>query len=104
MSSGERSDAYGPAHAGGSSPQVLLRYAPERVLLSGWIREPQVIENHAAWVRCEVGKGSVHLFAFNPQFRGWPQSTFPLIFRAMLLEDAAEDTSDGASAAGESGR
>ncbi len=65
---------------------VLLRYAPTRVLLSGWIREPQTIENQAAWVRVEHGAGRVHLFAFRPQYRGWSQGTFPLVFRAALLD------------------
>lgn len=65
---------------------VLLRYAPTRVLLSGWIREPKVIENQAAWVRVEHGAGRVHLFGFRPQYRGWSQGTFPLIFRAALLD------------------
>ena len=71
----------------GPRPQTLLRYAPERVLLSGWIRQPEAIENRAAWVRAEVGDGAVHLFAFRPQYRGWSQSTFPLVFRAMLFEE-----------------
>ena len=62
-------------------------YAPERVLLSGWIRQPEAIENRAAWVRAEVGDGAVHLFAFRPQYRGWSQSTFPLVFRAILFEE-----------------
>jgi hypothetical protein len=78
---GERRDAQW-----GGKPQVLLRYAPERVMLSGWIRNPGVIENRAAWLRADVGEGAVHLFAFRPQYRGWSQSTFPLVFRAMLFE------------------
>ncbi len=82
---GERRDAqWGPR------PQTLLRYAPERVLLSGWIQRPEVIENRAAWMRAEVGDGAVHLFAFRPQYRGWSQSTFPLIWRAMLFEQAQD--------------
>lgn len=66
--------------------QILMRYAPTRVLLSGWIKEPQVIENQGAWVRIEYGRGRVHLFAFRPQYRGWSQATFPLIFRAAALD------------------
>ena len=70
------------------SIDTLLRYAPTRVLLSGWIRKPEVIENQGAWIRVGHGAGQVHLFAFRPQYRGWTQATFPLIFRAMLLEEA----------------
>ena len=66
--------------------EVLLRYAPTRVLLSGWIREPEAIEGQAAWVRAKHGKGQVHLFGFRPQYRGWSQDAFELLYRAVLLE------------------
>jgi hypothetical protein len=69
------------------SVSVLLRYAPTRVLLSGWIREPELIEGQAAWVYAQVGRGSVHLFGFRPQYRSWSQASFPLVFRALLLDD-----------------
>ena len=68
------------------SIDTLLRYAPTRVLLSGWVRKPEVIENEGAWIRVGHGAGQVHLFAFRPQYRAWTQATFPLIFRAMLFE------------------
>ena len=68
---------------------VLLRYAPTRVLLSGWIRNPDVIEGKAAWFHRRHGKGGVHLFGFRPQYRGWSQGTFQLLFRAILLSQAA---------------
>ncbi len=76
-------------HADGTKDEraidVLLRYAPSRLLLSGWIREPEVIEGRAAWVRARHGEGAVHLFGFRPQYRGWSQASFPLLFRAILL-------------------
>lgn len=46
--------------------ETLLQYAPERVLLSGWIKTPQVIERHAAWARVPTGEGTIHLFGFRP--------------------------------------
>ncbi len=66
---------------------VLLRYAPTRVLMSGWIQEPAVIANKAAWVRATHGEGQVHLFGFRPQYRSWSMAAFPLLFRAVLLRD-----------------
>ena len=63
---------------------VLLRYAPSRVLLSGWIRNPAAIEGEAAWIRMRHGEGRVHLFGFRPQYRGWSHGTFALLFRALL--------------------
>ena len=70
------------------SIETLLRYAPTRLLLSGWVRKPEVIENQGAWIRVEHGAGRVHLFAFRPQFRAWTQATFALLFRAILFEQA----------------
>jgi len=70
---------------GGEDVEVLLRYAPTRVLLSGWIRAPEVIQGKGAWVRVRHGEGSVHLFGFRPQYRGWSQGTFRLLFRALLF-------------------
>ena len=65
-------------------PEVLLRYAPTRILLSGWIAEPERIADHAAWVRVPYGAGEVHCFAFRPQYRGWSQATMHLLFRSIL--------------------
>jgi hypothetical protein len=65
---------------------VLLRYAPTRVLLSGWIRAPEVIAERAAWVRAGHGSGVIHLFGFRPQYRGWSQQAFHLLFRAVLID------------------
>jgi hypothetical protein len=66
--------------------EVLLRYAPTRTLLSGWLRSGEVIADRAAWVRATHGAGRVHLFGFSPHYRGWSQATFPLLFRAVLFD------------------
>ncbi|MFN7141157.1 MAG: peptidase M14, partial [Limisphaerales bacterium] len=71
--------------------KTLLQYAPTRVLLSGWINKPDVIAGRSAWVEARHGKGRVHLFGFRPQYRAWSQGTFPLIFRAMLLDVPTEE-------------
>ncbi len=63
----------------------LLDYAPTRVLASGWIRQPEVIAGKSAWLRASHGAGAVHLFGFRPQYRGWSQAAFQLLFRALLL-------------------
>lgn len=65
---------------------TLLSYAPTRLLLSGWIQNPEVIEEQGAWLRVEYGEGQVHLFGFRPQYRGWSQQTFHLLFRAIFME------------------
>lgn len=75
------------ARARDADVDVLLRYAPTQLLQSGWIAQPEAIENHAAWVRVSHGSGSVHLFAFQPHYRAWSQGTFQLVYRAALLRD-----------------
>ncbi|MHC4416909.1 MAG: M14 family metallopeptidase [Planctomycetota bacterium] len=70
---------------------TLLRYAPTRVLLSGWINEAQVLEDHGAWLRARHGAGTAHLFGFRPQYRAWAQGTFHLLFRAIFLNEAGDE-------------
>jgi len=64
---------------------TLLSYAPTRLLISGYCKGPETIEGRAAWVEAEYGDGNIHLFGFRPQYRGWSQATFPLLFRAILF-------------------
>jgi len=72
--------------------EVLLRYAGVETLISGWIAKPEIIAGHAAWVRANVERGHVHLFGFRPQYRGWSEAAFPLLFRALLFEAPKEST------------
>jgi hypothetical protein len=71
---------------GAQQVEVLLRYAPTRTLLSGYLMKPEALAGHAAWLRARHGEGYVHLFGFRPQYRGWSQSTFQLLFRALLFD------------------
>jgi hypothetical protein len=70
--------------------EVLLRYAPTETLVSGWIAKPELIAGQAAWVRAAVERGRVHLFGFRPQYRGWSEAAFPLLFRALLFDAPRE--------------
>ena len=78
------------ARDAGRDPEIataaLARYAPTRVLLSGWIRSPETIAGRAAWVRARYGAGEVVLMGFEPQYRSWSQATFHLLFRSLFLE------------------
>jgi hypothetical protein len=78
---------------------VLLRYAPTRVLLSGWIKSSEVIEGRGAWVRARHGEGAVHLFGFSPQYRGWSQGTYQLVYRAAMLDRPPTPLAPGLSKA-----
>ncbi len=68
----------------GPQPVTLASYAANDVLLSGWIRSPNVIAGKAAWVRADIEKGRVHLFAFSPYYRSWSQGTFHWLLRAVM--------------------
>ncbi len=65
--------------------RTLLRYAPNRLLLSGKIDKPEVVEGKSAWVVAGHGQGSIHLIGFSPHFRGWTQQTMHLLFRALFI-------------------
>lgn len=75
----------------GDELEVLLRYASTRTLISGWIAKPELIAGQAAWVRASVERGHVHLFGFRPQYRGWSEAAFPLVFRALLFDAPKEN-------------
>jgi len=66
--------------------KTLLSYAPNRLLLSGFLEGEQALAGQAAWMQLPYGEGQVHLFGFRPHYRAWSQATFHLLFRAMLLE------------------
>ncbi|HEY2415506.1 MAG TPA: M14 metallopeptidase family protein [Pirellulaceae bacterium] len=70
--------------------RTLLRYAPNRLLLSGKVDQPEVIEGRSAWISARHGDGTIHLFGFSPHFRGWTQQTMHLLFRALILSEASE--------------
>jgi hypothetical protein len=62
-----------------------MKYAPTRLLLSGFIEGEEAIQGQHAWISLRHGDGNVHLFAFRPHYRAWSQATFHLLFRAMFL-------------------
>ncbi len=67
------------------SAQVVAKYpATGNPMLSGWLLGPQKLNGKAALVDVAKGKGHVVLFGFQPQYRGQTESTFPLIWGAIL--------------------
>jgi hypothetical protein len=53
-------------------------------LLSGWLLGGAKINGKAALVDVTKGKGHAILFGFRPQYRGQSESTYPLIWGAIL--------------------
>jgi hypothetical protein len=64
-------------------PQVLLRYAQEdKLLVAGMLVGGNELAGQAALVKCQVGKGNVLLFSFNPFWRGQTVGSYALFFNA----------------------
>jgi hypothetical protein len=67
-------------------PEVhVIAWYPKNkdALLSGWLLGGDKIRGKAALVKIELGKGSIILFGFRPQYRGQSLATYPLFFNAI---------------------
>ena len=69
----------------GENIKVIARYPedPSNVLLSGWALGAEKVAGKAALVEVRMGKGSIVLFGFRPQYRGQSLATLPLLFNAV---------------------
>jgi hypothetical protein len=65
--------------------RVVGSYAPENVLMSGWLLGDTAIAGRAAVVDARIDAGHVVLIGFRPQHRGQAHGTFKLLFNALLL-------------------
>jgi hypothetical protein len=66
--------------------RVIAKYPEKDILLSGYAGNEELIANKSAMIWLKKGKGQLVLFGFNPQFRASTQSTYKLLFNALLLE------------------
>lgn len=67
------------------APAVALGWYGPDPLRSGFARTPEEIAGRPALVATKLGRGTVMLFGFRPQFRGQTHGTFRLLFNAVLL-------------------
>ncbi|HEX7091594.1 MAG TPA: M14 metallopeptidase family protein [Longimicrobiales bacterium] len=63
--------------------RVVARYGEGNPAASGWILGPEALAGKAALVEARVGRGSVVLFGFQPNYRGQSVATWPLLFDAL---------------------
>jgi len=65
--------------------RVLVTYAKEDALLSGYIEKVKKLEGRTVMAWLSKGKGQFVLFGFNPQFRASTGATYKLLFNSLLL-------------------
>jgi glutamine amidotransferase-like uncharacterized protein len=63
--------------------RIVARYGEGEPRLSGWVPGSEHIAGEPAIVEAPVGRGSVVLFGFQPNYRGQTSATWPLLFNAM---------------------
>jgi ribosomal protein S18 acetylase RimI-like enzyme len=63
--------------------KVIARYGSGDPLLSGWELGGSYVADKPAILEGSVGKGSVVLFGFQPNYRGQSVATWPLLFNAL---------------------
>jgi hypothetical protein len=65
--------------------RVVGTYAPEHLLMSGWLLGEAAVAGRAAVLEARIEAGRVVLIGFRPQHRGQSHGTFKLLFNALLL-------------------
>ncbi len=65
--------------------RVIATYPEKDVLMSGYAAEEEKLGNKAAMIWIRKGEGELVLFGFGPQFRASTQSSYKLLFNALLL-------------------
>jgi Zinc carboxypeptidase len=85
---------------GGIERSVIAKYPAdaEDVLVSGYIKGAERLENRAAAVSFTYGKGRLILLGFRPQHRAQTEGTFKMLFNSIFwagMEEPAKGTGTG---------
>jgi hypothetical protein len=81
----------------GGATEVVARYPGGSLLMSGWLKGENHLQNTVAAADVPLGKGRVVLLGFGVQQRAQPHGTFKLLFNAIYYGTAHRQ---GASPAG----
>lgn len=66
------------------SVEIVARYGEGDPRLSGWVLGEEHIAGKPALVKADIGRGSIVLFGFQPNYRAQTVVTWPLLFNAMM--------------------
>ena len=66
--------------------RVIGTYPEKEILMSGYASNEEKMGNQAAMIWMKKGKGQFVFYGFNPQFRASTQTSFKLLFNAILLD------------------
>jgi len=72
-----------PAFDGGRAPEVIAKYPGGSLLMSGYLKGEQHLQNAVSAAEVPLGKGRVILLGFGVEQRGQPHGTFKLLFNAL---------------------
>jgi len=75
--------------------RVVARYGEGDPLLSGWVLGPGHLAGAPAIVEADVGRGSVVLFGFQPNYRAQTLATWPLLFNSLAPAMAGGESAGG---------
>jgi Zinc carboxypeptidase len=65
--------------------RVVASYGPDNPVISGWVLGYERLSNRPALLEAPVGKGSIVLFGFQPNYRAHSVSTWPLLFSSLTV-------------------
>jgi hypothetical protein len=74
---------------------VVARYGAGEPRQSGWVLGSEHIAGRPAIVEMRVGRGSIVLFGFQPNYRGHSIATWPLLFNSLRWERASPRAAPG---------
>jgi hypothetical protein len=63
--------------------QAIATYAPDDVLMSGYLKGEKYLKNAVAAAEVPMGKGRIVLLGFGVEQRGQPHGTFKLLFNSL---------------------
>ena len=72
--------------------RVIGSFSEKEILLSGYCEKEELLAGKPAMIWLRKGKGQLVLYSFNPQFRASTQGAYKMLFNALFLPPADQQT------------